>query len=264
MNEKMRSSSLKILGLPISTIRMADTLTRLQGWIERREPNYVCCVPAHVVMEVYDHPELRQVYAESGLNTPDGMAIVWLLRQAGHKQVERVYGPDLLLAACEYGLKLDWRHYFYGGTPEAADGLVTRLCAKFAGLKVVGVESPPFRSLNKMETDEATARIRSTMPDIVWVGLGSPKQEQWMHDHIHTLGVPVLVGVGAAFDFLSGKKPQAPRWVQHIGLEWLYRLVNEPQRLWRRYLLGYPRFIRLLLMQRLGLLKIDPPHSPQE
>ncbi|HWR66604.1 MAG TPA: WecB/TagA/CpsF family glycosyltransferase [Bellilinea sp.] len=227
----------------------------MQSWIERREPNFVCCVPAHAVMEAYDHPELRKVYAESGLNTPDGMAIVWLLRQAGHKQVERVYGPDLLLAACEFGLERGWRHYFYGGTPEAVEGLVTSLRAKFNGLQVAGEESPPFRVLTEFETEEASTRIWSTTPDIVWVGLGSPKQEQWMHDQVAKLNVPVLVGVGAAFDFLSGVKQQAPRWMRRTGLEWLHRLVSEPGRLWKRYLLGYPRFVWLVLMERLGLLK---------
>lgn len=246
-----------VLGLPVAAIRLQDALDSMQRWIERREPNYVCCVPAHAVMEAYDHPELRKVYAESGMNTPDGMAIVWLLRQAGQRQVERVYGPDLLLAACEYGLERGWRHYFYGGTPEAADGLVTRLRAEFAGLQVAGVESPPFRALDDTETEQAAERIRSSRPDIVWVGLGSPKQELWMHDQVTKLGVPVLVGVGAAFDFLSGVKPQAPRWIQRAGLEWLHRLVSEPGRLWKRYLLGYPRFVWLVLMQRLGLVKFD-------
>ena len=248
-----------ILNLPVSAIRMHDALSAFQGWIENHEPNYVCCVPAHAVMEAYDHPELRKVYTESGLNTPDGMAIVWLLRRVGHKQVERVYGPDLLLAACEYGLTQGWRHYFYGGTPKAVEMLVSKLSKRFPDLQVAGVESPPFQTLDEMETDEAVERIQSTAPDIVWVGLGSPKQEQWMHDHVGKLGIPVLVGVGAAFDFLSGAKPQAPRWIQRAGLEWLYRLVSEPRRLWKRYALGYPRFVWLVMMERLGWLKFDDP-----
>jgi len=259
LDGSMNIANSQVLNITISTLTMASTLAKFQIWIENREPNYVCCVPAHAVMEVYDHPELRKVYAESGLNTPDGMAIVWLLRQAGHKQVERVYGPDLLLAACEFGLRPGWKHYFYGGTPEAAHGLASKLCARFPGLQVVGVESPPFQALDELETEEATERIRSTTPDIVWVGLGSPKQEQWMHDQVTKLGVPVLVGVGAAFDFLSGVKPQAPRWMQRSGLEWLHRLATEPKRLWKRYLLGYPRFVWLVLMERLGLLKYDDP-----
>ena len=251
----------KILGLPVSAIRMVDALNAVQSWIANHDPHYICCVPAHAVMEAYDHPELRTVYAESGLNTPDGMAIVWLLRRAGHPEVGRVYGPDLLLKACEYGLAHGWRHYFYGGTQTAMDSLVIKLANRFPSFKVAGAESPPFRPLTAVEEEEMAAHIRAAAPDIIWVGLGSPKQEQWMYDHVAGLGVPVLVGVGAAFDFLSGTKPQAPRWVQRSGLEWFYRLVSEPRRLWRRYLLGYPRFAWLVAMQRLGLLRLDEDSS---
>lgn len=252
-----------ILGLPVFAITMADALNAMQSWIDNHEPQYICCVPAHAVMEAYDHPELRKVYTESGLNTPDGMVIVWLLRWAGHPEVERVYGPDLLLRACEYGLTHGWRHYFYGGTQTAVDALKIRLANRFPSLKVAGAETPPFRPLTTNEEEEAVARIRAAAPDIVWVGLGSPKQEQWMYDHVESLGVPVLVGVGAAFDFLSSVKPQAPRWVQHSGMEWLYRLVSEPRRLWKRYLLGYPRFVCLVTLQRLGLLRFDEDSSPR-
>lgn len=234
---------------------MQDVLGVIQGWIERREPHYVCCVPAHAVMEAYDHPEIRDVYAESGLNTPDGMAIVWLLHQAGYKQVERVYGPDLLLAACGYGLDHGWSHYFYGSSPEAVAKLVENLKKRFPGLRVAGFESPPFRMLTTPEENETVQRINAAEPDILWVSLGSPKQEEWMNRHTSLITSPVLVGVGAAFDFLSGVKPQAPRWIQRIGLEWFYRLISEPKRLWKRYILGYPRFVWLIFMQSLGLIK---------
>lgn len=235
---------------------MQDAVDIIKNWIDQREPNYICCVPAHAVMDNYDHPELHKVYTESGLNTPDGMVIVWLLRKAGFKQVDRVYGPDLLLTACAYGLDHGWRHYFYGGTPEAVDKLTTVLQERFPGLQIAGFESPPFQALTPEEDRQAAIRINAARSDIVWVGLGSPKQEQWMHQHIKQLEVPVLAGVGAAFDFLSGTKPQAPHWVQRLGLEWLYRLISEPRRLWKRYILGYPRFVWLILMQRLGLLRL--------
>ncbi len=239
---------------------MVDALQAISAWIAQRQPNYICCIPAHTVMACYDHPDLRPVFASSGLNTPDGMAVVWLLRLAGFKQVERVYGPDLLLAACQYGLSLGWRHYFYGSTSVVIDKLIGKLSNRFPGLDIAGYESPPFRELTDDEEREMIARIQSAKPDIVWIGLGSPKQEKWMHAHVNSLGVPVLVGVGAAFDFLAGSKPQAPRWMQRSGLEWLYRLVTEPRRLWKRYLLGYPRFIVLVLLKRLGLLRL--PQEP--
>jgi len=139
----------------------------------------------------------------------------------------------------------------------AIEKLTASLQERFPGLDVAGKESPPFRTLTPEEDEEILARIRESKADIVWVGLGSPKQEKWMHEHFEQLGAPVLVGVGAAFDFLSGSKPQAPHWIQRIGLEWLYRLVSEPQRLWKRYLLGYPRFVWLVLMQRFGLLRLS-------
>lgn len=244
-----------ILGVQVSAIRMADALEAFGQWIDGRQAKYVCVTPAHAVMACWDDPELRPIYNNSGLTTPDGMAIVWLLHWSGYRQVERVYGPDLLLAACEKSIQAGWRHYFYGGAPGVAEALAHRLEQKFPGLKVAGMESPPFGDLTAEQDEAACARIRQSGADIVWVGLGSPKQEAWMASHVDRVGAPVLVGVGAAFDFLSGRKPQAPRWIQRSGLEWLFRLLSEPGRLWKRYLLGYPRFVVLVLLQRLGLIR---------
>jgi N-acetylglucosaminyldiphosphoundecaprenol N-acetyl-beta-D-mannosaminyltransferase len=249
----METQRVNILGVGVHAIRIADALRVMQAWIEQRQANYVCCAPAHAIMECYDHPDLRPVYNHSGLTTPDGMPIVWLVRWAGHKQVARVYGPDLLLAACQDGLERGWRHYFYGGAPGVPERLVQRLRDRFPELQVTGIESPPFRELDTAEQADAVERIRAAQADILWLGLGSPRQERWMAANVEQLGVPVQVGVGAAFDFLSGNKPQAPRWMQRSGLEWLFRLFSEPRRLWKRYLLGYPRFVTLVLLQKMGL-----------
>jgi N-acetylglucosaminyldiphosphoundecaprenol N-acetyl-beta-D-mannosaminyltransferase len=200
-------------------------------------------------MECHDHPQLMTIYNKSGLTTPDGMAVVWILKLKGYKQVARVYGPDLLLAACEAGLQPGWRHYFYGGSPEASKKLVETLTARFPGLVVAGTETPPFRPPTEKEDLETIRRIRAAKPDVVWVGLGCPRQERWMAGHLTKLGVPVLVGVGAAFDFISGTKRQAPRWVQRSGMEWFHRLLSEPKRLWKRYVLGYPRFVVLVAIE---------------
>jgi N-acetylglucosaminyldiphosphoundecaprenol N-acetyl-beta-D-mannosaminyltransferase len=243
-----------ILGVGVSAINMAQALERMDGWVRDRSPHYVCVTPAHAVMDVYRDKALRQIYNQSGLTTPDGMAIVWLMKWYGHSHVERVYGPDLLQAVCAQSAKSGYRHYFYGAGTGVAQMLSKKLQARFPGLQVVGEESPPFRPLTPEEDIEVVARIRNARPDFVWVGIGSPRQEHWMSDHLLSLDVPVLVGIGAAFDFISGNKPQAPRWMQRSGLEWLFRLLSEPRRLWRRYI-QYPKFVVLAVLQRVGVLK---------
>ncbi len=240
-----------ILGVQIDALTMEQAVRHIASWIARAEPHYVCCTPAHAIMEAWNDPSLRPIFNSSGLTTPDGMAIVWLLKLRGHRQVERVYGPDLMLAVCERSLETSWRHFFYGGAPGVADLLANKLQARFPGLSVAGTFTPPYRSLTPAEEQVAIEQINSSGADIVWVGLSTPKQERWMAAHVGRVGAPVLIGVGAAFDFLSGTKPQAPRWVQRSGLEWLFRLANEPRRLWRRYL-QYPRFALLVGAEWLG------------
>jgi len=241
-----------ILGVGVSAVTMAHTLEVIDLWIRDRDSHYVCLAPAHAIMGCYRDKTLRRIYNCSGLTTPDGMAIVWLSRWYGHRSVERVYGPDLMLAACGRFLDKGYRHYFYGGAPDVTERLVQQLRARFTGLHVVGMESPPFRTLTSKEDNAIAARIQAAEPDIVWVGIGSPRQEIWMSEHLKRLDVPVLIGVGAAFDFLSGNKVQAPRWVQRSGFEWLFRLLTEPRRLWRRYI-QYPGFVLLALMQKQGM-----------
>lgn len=245
-----------ILGVGVSAINMPQALQTVADWINERSPHYICVTPAHAVMDVYRDDNLREIYNHSGLTTPDGMAIVWLLNWYGYSEVERVYGPDLLLAVCAQSVERGYRHYFYGAAPGVAQKLANELQNSFPGLQVVGVESPPFRALTPEEDAEAVTKIRSANPDFVWVGIGSPRQERWMCDHLDLLEVPVLVGIGAAFDFLSGNKPQAPLWMQHSGLEWFFRLISEPRRLWRRYI-RYPKFVVLAVLQRLGFISFS-------
>jgi N-acetylglucosaminyldiphosphoundecaprenol N-acetyl-beta-D-mannosaminyltransferase len=242
-----------ILGVGVSAINMQQALQTVAEWVQNHSPHYICVTPAHAIMDVYQDAELRQIYNQSGLTTPDGMAIVWMLKWYGHAHVSRVYGPDLLLAVCAESLENGYHHYFYGAAPGVAQKLAETLQARYPGLQVVGVESPPYRPLTAEEDAQVVERIRQAKPDFLWVGIGSPRQERWMHEHLVKLDVPVLVGVGAAFDFLSGNKPQAPRWMQRSGLEWLFRLFSEPRRLWRRYL-RYPRFVILAVLQRLGFI----------
>jgi N-acetylglucosaminyldiphosphoundecaprenol N-acetyl-beta-D-mannosaminyltransferase len=239
-----------ILGVQVSAIAMPLALAVISGWIARGERRYVCVSGVHGIMESQRDPELRRIHNDAGLVTPDGMPLVWLARQAGFAGVDRVYGPDLLLACCEASVKHGYRHFFYGGDTGVPELLAERLAARFPGLRVVGTYSPPFRPLLPDEDADVVQRLNGSGADIVWVGLSTPKQERWMHSHRDRLTAPVLIGVGAAFDFHAGTKRQAPRWMQRSGLEWLFRLTQEPRRLWRRYWYNNIGFVAGLIRSR--------------
>jgi N-acetylglucosaminyldiphosphoundecaprenol N-acetyl-beta-D-mannosaminyltransferase len=241
-----------ILGVGVSAIRMGQAVQAIGSWIASKEQHYVTVTPAHAVMDAYRDPHLRRILNASGLTTPDGMAIVWLLRLQGFREVERVYGPDLLLAVCRDGLSKGYRHFLFGGEVGVGEQLGRQLVDRLPGLRLVGSWAPPFGPVSEELSRADVERINAAGPDIVWVGLGTPKQERWMAAHLGRVSAPVMVGVGAAFDFLSGRKPQAPRWMQRSGLEWLFRLATEPRRLWPRYR-QYPVFALLATAELLGL-----------
>ena len=248
---------MNVLGVGVSATDIEGAVSVIGGWIAARSPHYVCVSGVHGVMESQDDPELRTIHNEAGLVTPDGMPLVWLGRMAGHRHMTRVYGPDLLLACCAESERRGWRHFFYGGGDGVADLLAERLRARFPALRVVGTFTPPFRPLTAAEETDVGGRIETSRADIVWVGLSTPKQERWMAAHVGKVAAPVLIGVGAAFDFHAGLKPQAPRWIQRSGLEWLFRLACEPRRLWRRYLKNNPRFVWRAALQRAGLVTYE-------
>lgn len=237
-----------ILGVHVSAINMDQAVAMIADWINRRAQNYVCVTPLHGIIECQQEPELKPIFNGSGLTTPDGMGIVLLLKLYGMKHVGRVYGPDLMLAVCEKSLETGWRHYFYGGQPGVADQLAANLSRRFPGLQVLGCESPPFRPMTPAEDQAAIARINQLNPDIVWLGISTPRQDRWMAEHMGKINAPVMVGVGAAFDFHSGAKKQAPLFFQRFGMEWLFRLATEPRRLWPRYA-PYPYYMALALLQ---------------
>jgi N-acetylglucosaminyldiphosphoundecaprenol N-acetyl-beta-D-mannosaminyltransferase len=253
-----------ILGVGVSPIEMREALDTIEGWIARREQHYVCVTGVHGVMESQRDPELRRIHNAAGLVTPDGMPLVWLSRLAGHRRVERVYGPDLLLACCRRSEVAGYRNFFYGGASGVPEQLTTRLLEKFPDLRVTGAYSPPFRKMTPGEDDDVVRTINRAAPDIVWVGLSTPKQERWMSEHLGRLTAPVLIGVGAAFDFHAGLKRQAPHWVQQGGLEWLFRLLTEPRRLWRRYLYNNPVFLWKVFLQGTGAWTPDPINGGTE
>ncbi len=248
-----REKRLNILGVGVSAINMALALETIEGWIARREAHYVCVTNVHSIMECQRDPALRRVYNGAGLVTPDGMPLVWLSRLAGLPHVGRVYGPDLMLALCARSLQTGYRHFLYGGAGDVAARLAASLQGRYSGLHIAGLYVPPFRALSVEEDDQMVRLINNSGADVVWVGLGTVRQERWMAAHVGRLTAPVLIGVGAAFDFLAGVKPQAPRWMRENGLEWCFRLFSEPRRLWKRYLLDSPHFMVLVLAQKLRL-----------
>jgi N-acetylglucosaminyldiphosphoundecaprenol N-acetyl-beta-D-mannosaminyltransferase len=248
----MALSRANILGIGVSAINMEMALHTIEDWIGCGEPHYICVTGVHGVMESQHDEALRGIHNAAGMVTPDGMPLVWLSRLMGFRHVERVYGPDLMLAVCQRSAEQGYRQFFYGGGPGVAEKLVCQLQMRFPALQVADFYSPPFRALSPEEDEAVVDRINAARADILWVGISTPKQERWMADHVGRLNAPVLIGVGAAFDFHAGLKKQAPRWMQKNGLEWLFRLAQEPRRLWRRYLINNPRFLWLVMLQALG------------
>ncbi len=237
-----------ILGVKISAINMDLALLQIQECIMNQSQEYICVTPAHSIMECVNDPSLLEIFNEAGIVTPDGMSIVWLLQLKGFKETRRVYGPDLLIAACNHGLDKKWKHFFYGGKPGIAQKLANKLQNQIRNLEVAGTYTPPFGRATNVEEKELLKTLNESGADILWVGMSSPWQEAWMYENRARINIPVMVGVGAAFDFLSGAKPQAPKWIQRTGLEWLYRLSKEPKRLWPRYK-QYPRFLILVIKE---------------
>ncbi len=245
-----------ILGVGISPITVSQAIRQISTWIDGRERQYVSVCTVHTVMECQRDEKMCRAVNGAGLATPDGMPLVWLSRW-WQKQVpvERVYGPDLMLALCQCSVERGYSHYFYGGGGGVPELLAEKFQRRFPGLKIAGGYSPPFRSLTSAEEVHIVEQINQAAPDIVWVALGTPKQDLWMARHRDQLTAPVMIGVGAAFDFHTGQIPQAPRWMQRAGLEWLFRLWQEPHRLWYRYLVYNPLFVALILLQALGWRK---------
>jgi N-acetylglucosaminyldiphosphoundecaprenol N-acetyl-beta-D-mannosaminyltransferase len=240
----------RALTVGISAVTFDQALQTIAHWIAQRQRYYVNICTTHTLLECYDSPALSTIVNQAGLATPDGMPLVWLGRFS-KQRVERVYGPDLMLALCEQGQDRGYRHFFYGGDAGVPELLAENLRMRYPGIQIAGVYSPPFRALTDAEEQSIAAMINRSGADIVWVGLGTPKQDYWVARFRPLLEVPVLIAVGAAFDFHAGRVRQAPRWMQQNGLEWLFRLSQDPRRLWRRYVLGNPRFVYLLLRQML-------------
>jgi N-acetylglucosaminyldiphosphoundecaprenol N-acetyl-beta-D-mannosaminyltransferase len=246
-----RPDRIFVIAIGVSAVTLDSAVAVIENWIAARERNYVCVTGAHGVIESRRDAQLRDIHNRAGLVVPDGMPIVFMARRLGDRYTSRVYGPDLMRRLTEISAQKGYRQFYYGGQRGLAEKLARNLQARYPTLAVTGTLAPPFRPLTPEEDESEVAQINNAKPDIVWVGLSTPKQEYWMASHLCRLDAPVLIGVGAAFDFLAGTKKQAPRWMQRVALEWLYRLSSEPRRLWRRYIRIVPSFMTLALLQLL-------------
>jgi N-acetylglucosaminyldiphosphoundecaprenol N-acetyl-beta-D-mannosaminyltransferase len=242
-------SNLEVLGFPVACTNSPLVVNQIGEWITEKSSRTICVTGMHGVMESQRNPEILAAHNSADLVVPDGMPLVWLGKFRHDPLIDRVYGPDLTEAVCERARIEGWRMHFVGGTPETGRRCLEELNRRYPDLLVTGHTSPPFRPLTAAEEREVIAEIVQFQPDILWVCLGAPKQELWMAKHRASLLGVVQIGTGAALDFLAGTVSQAPRWVQRSGLEWLYRLIQEPRRLWRRYLINIPQFLVLILLR---------------
>lgn len=243
-------SEYDVLGVRFAALQIPDVIRQAEAWIAARDGAHTVTVSnVHSVMESRHNPRFREALNGADLNVPDGMPIIWLGRRHGYALPRRVYGPDLFLEFCRDTQGKDYRHYFYGSTPEVVTALIGRMQKAFPGFQVAGHYEPPFRALSEEEDRKAVEAINKAAPDVLWVGLGCPKQELWMEAHRPRLMAPVIVGVGQAFNIHAGMLRQAPKWMREHGLEWLFRLLLEPRRLWRRYLVYNTQFLCGLLAE---------------
>jgi N-acetylglucosaminyldiphosphoundecaprenol N-acetyl-beta-D-mannosaminyltransferase len=243
----------RVLGVPVHAVQISDVIARIRFWINSdTRGRYVAVTGMHGIAESRNDSDFRLALDSADLVVPDGMPLVWLARWHRHPLKRRVYGPELMETFCrETGSA--YRHFFYGGGPGTAERLADSLSRRY-GIVVAGTFCPPFRPLAEDERQNVTRLIQSAAPHILWVGLSTPKQEKWMFQNREVIPVPVMLGVGAAFDVSCGRTRQAPRWMREHGLEWLFRLSTEPKRLWRRYLVAIPKAAGLVLLELVGLL----------
>ena len=254
---------INILGVPVSALNMATAIQTIAGWVARREARYVCVCDVYSATLAQERADHLRALQGADMVTPDGKPLSIVARLRGNRAIRQVSGPDLMPKLCAYSADLGWKHYFYGGAEGVAEELAAQLRAANPSLQVAGTECPPFRELSEEEKAATVARINASGANIVWVGLGCPKQERWIAEHVEKLPNAVLIGVGAAFDFQTGRVKRAPRWMRTAGLEWFHRLISEPGRLWRRYLVYAPRFVFLNLAEVLRLRSRRAiPHLP--
>ena len=241
-----------ILGVGVSPVNLTQTINILEAWRTEGRREYVLCTSVHGLMEAQRDPEVRSALNRSGLTVEDGMPLVWWCQRSGYFNAGRVNGPDLFFEMCEKARQNGHRHYFYGSSPRTVEAMVSHLEKRYPGMTIAGYRCPPFRPLTPEEDAADIRAINEARPDYVWVGLGCPKQDKWVAQHVGKIQAAALIGVGAAFDIVAGTQPRAPRWMQRSGSEWLFRLVMEPRRLAHRYLVYNTIFVMRALQQFAG------------
>ncbi len=233
-----------VLNIPVSATDPSRTLAAIEAWSKDDTGRFICVREVASLMACREDAELVQLHHDAALVVPDGMPLVWIGKWRDY-DIERTCGPDLFDLVCKTSPKSGLKHYFYGGKEGVAEKLAQLCCDRYPGIEIVGYECPPFRALTEEEDAAVVERIKASGADVVWVGISSPKQDIWMRDHVSKLP-QTFIGVGAAFDFHTGEVKRAPKWMQKSGLESIFRLLSEPKRLWRRYLVLVPKFIFLL------------------
>ena len=242
-----------VLGVKVSAINMDGAIEMADRWITSGNSGYACVTAVHGVMEAQKDRSFLQILNRAAFNLPDGMPLSWVGWLQGHREMDRVSGPSFMLAMCRLSAERGYRNFLYGGEPGVAETLRESLQERFPGLQVVGTYTPPFRKLNAEEESEFLAQISEAQPHIIWVGLGAPKQERFVAHYVDRLQVPLMIGVGAAFDYHTGRLRDSSDFIKRAGLQWLHRLVQDPRRLWRRYLGAIPGFLWRIALQLSGL-----------
>jgi N-acetylglucosaminyldiphosphoundecaprenol N-acetyl-beta-D-mannosaminyltransferase len=255
-----------VLGVGIHAVNLALAADMIDSATSADQKGYVCVTGVHGVMEAQRSPQFKKVLDRAMLVVPDGMPTVWIGRWEGYNGMRRVFGPDLMKEVCRRSVASGGKHFLYGGKPGVAEGLKHNLEVWFPGIRIVGTQTPPFRPLCAAEKMKLQQDLVVLSPDIIWVGLSTPKQEQFMAEYIDLLNCKVMIGVGAAFDIHTGRVKDAPDWIKVAGLQWFHRLCQEPSRLWKRYLINNSRFVVRTAMQfaRIKRYELVPSQTSAE